>query len=57
MNSLGDVAVQILTNWEKTLSKMASAAHASILSGKKQVGKLLLMFLRWCFNIALPLGT
>lgn len=49
--------MQMLTDWEETLSEMASAAHASILTGEQQLGKLVLMFLRWYFNIALPPGT
>lgn len=43
VNSLWGVAVRILTNCEKTLSKMTSAAHISILAGKQWL-------LRWYFN-------
>lgn len=50
MNSLWGVAVQILTNCEKTLSKMTSAAHISILAGKQRL-------LRWYFNTGVPSGV
>lgn len=50
VNSLWGVAVQILTNCEKTLSKITSAAHISILTGKQWL-------LRWYFNTGLPSGV
>lgn len=42
--------MQILTNWEKNLSKMTSAADISILTRKQQL-------LRWYFNTGLPSGV
>lgn len=47
VNSLWGVAVPILTNCKKTLSKMISAAHISILTGNQWL-------LRCCFNTELP---
>lgn len=50
VNSLWGVAVQILTNCEKALIKMTSAARINILTGKQWL-------LRWYFHIGLPSGV